>query len=189
MPQGGVAEGFVSVEFLEIEDFDYGTNWAAATIAGAGRAYKTYYDLRVATTPTALIMVNDTSPQRGGYAPAHAGHQTGLDVDLRLPRIKGGTEGGLTYKSTDIYDQATMREMLTALNAQSLVRLIRFNDEALVAEGLCQPDPPNPVGREEDPREHDDHAHVEIIPPPLGPPEMITLPTGGAGRLGPAPTF
>jgi peptidoglycan hydrolase-like protein with peptidoglycan-binding domain len=186
MPQGGVAEGFLNVEFLEIEDFDYGTNWAAETIAGAGRAYKTYYDLRVATTPTALIMVNDTSPRRGGYAPPHAGHQTGLDFDLRLPRLKGGTTGGLTYKEKGIYDQATMRAMLTALNTQSLVDRIIFNDPDLAAEGLCQRDPVKPGKKPEDPREHDDHAHVDIIPP-----EMITnLPTGGADyRLGPAPTL
>ena len=82
-----------------------------------------------------------------------------------------------------------MREMLTAVKAQPLVRLIYFNDEALVAEGLCRADPPNPVGREKDPREHDNHAHVDIVPPPLGPPEMITLPTGGAGMSGPAPTL
>jgi peptidoglycan hydrolase-like protein with peptidoglycan-binding domain len=159
-PQGSAAEGFYNVEHAEPEVFDYGTDWAADVIRGAGAAYKPYYDLRVATgTGTALIMINDVSPERGGDALGHKGHETGLDVDLRLPRVNGGTQGGLKYTDPD-YDQATMREMLRAVNDQSLVKIVRFNDPDLVDENLCVADTTG---------EHDNHAHVEIVPPLVGP--------------------
>jgi hypothetical protein len=158
MPAGSEAEGFENSERADLaSSYDYGTDWLATAIAGAGAAYKR--DWRDAHPTAALLTVNDTSLPRGAPQPGenalHAGHQTGLEMDLRLPRTDGAV-GGVTH-ADQLYDRDSMRAILNALRTQRLGSVL-FNDPVLIGEGLCTKW-----------EKHDDHAHVRIRPPDLGP--------------------
>lgn len=152
MPLGSAAEGFFNSEVADGSDnHDFGTAWLAATIHAAGARYRD--DFRAAHPNAALLTVNDASKPQGGDTPAHAGHETGLVCDIRLPRTDGGV-GGITTTSAT-YDHAAMRAMIVAFRSQPLADRIFLNDQQLINEGLCR----HLSG-------HDNHAHFEINPPP-----------------------
>lgn len=151
LPPGSREEGFFNSEVADGSDnHDFGTNWLADTITAAGAAYRDSFLAAHATA--ALLTVNDASRPRGGDTPAHAGHESGLVCDIRLPRKDGGV-GGIVVKSPT-YDRDAMRAMLQAFRAQPLADRVFLNDDELAAEGLCRP----LAG-------HDNHAHFEILPP------------------------
>ncbi len=147
--------GFKNIELGEIDDdHDFGTTWLDSTIKNASRSYqKKYRSLH----NSSLVTVNDASPAKGGNSPDHSGHETGLNIDLRLPKTDHSevTPGGRTYKSSD-YDQAAARAIIKAFRSQELVNTeqIFFNDPDLISEGLCK----SLSG-------HDNHIHVGIKAP------------------------
>jgi hypothetical protein len=152
-PGGGADDGFVNLELRDLADHhDFGTSWMADTLADAGRWY---HDNHLGSTPgDAPITVNDVSLPRGGPTPDHAGHETGLEADLRLPRTDGTAPGGTTH-TTATYDRDATRAQLRALRHQPMVSRIFFNDPVLIGEHLCT----RASG-------HDNHLHVEIKPLP-----------------------
>lgn len=151
MPAGSRGEGFVNDELADhSDDHDFGTNWLADTLRGAGAKYKA--DFLSLHPGAAVLSINDTSLPRGGNTPAHATHESGLAVDIRLPR-RDGTVGGITVALT-AYDRSSMRAMLTAFLAQPLAKRVLLNDSVLRAEGLCS----FADG-------HENHAHFEVKPP------------------------
>jgi hypothetical protein len=152
MPAGSPEEGFVNDELADHSDHhDFGTNWLADTLRAAGAKYKA--DFLSLHPNAALLSINDTSLPRGGNTPAHATHESGLASDIRLPRKDGGV-GGITVAQT-AYDRSAMRAILRAFLAQPLARRALLNDSTLRAEGLCS----FAAG-------HDNHAHLEVKPPP-----------------------
>jgi hypothetical protein len=151
MPAGSKEEGFVNDELADKSDqHDFGTNWLADTLRGAGAKYKAEF---LSAHPNAAVLsINDTSLPQGGDTPAHATHESGLASDIRLPR-KNGKVGGIKV-ADPAYDQSAMRAMLKAFLAQELAKRVLLNDSVLRAEGLCG----SAAG-------HDNHAHFEIKPP------------------------
>lgn len=151
MPAGSTAEGFINDEIANTGDtHDFGTNWLADTLRAAGASYRDEY---LNDHPgAALLRINDTSLPRGGNTPNHAGHETGLVCDIRLPKTDGGV-GGITVSSSN-YDRDAMRAILKALKNQALADVILLNDATLRSEGLCR----FAAG-------HDNHVHFEIKPP------------------------
>lgn len=156
MPVGERALGFVNHDRADpTDDHDYGTSWMAETIRGAGAYYRDNY---LADTPTAsLLAVNDVSRPRGGDTPDHAGHETGMACDLRLPRTDG--DAGNVLVDDDSYDRDAMRGMLRAFRMQPNQTRVLLSDQILADEGLCTV-PADPAVREG----HRNHAHVEIGP-------------------------
>lgn len=153
MPSSGI--GYINHELEdESDNHDYGTNWMADTIVGAGAHYqKNFLDDNPKAAP---IAINDVSIEEGGKTKDHDGHQTGLSCDLRVPN-KDGTVGGIKNPNTNRqYDRDAMRAHLEALQAQPLVSLVLFNDETLIREGLCK----HAAG-------HGDHVHFQLNPKPL----------------------
>jgi len=152
LPAGAPELGYVNIEVTDpADDHDYGTDWLAAFIAAAGAHYRDNYR---ATNPTAaVITVNDASKPQGGDTPDHAGHETGLSCDLRLPRTDGTAPAGTTYQTAN-YDRNAARAVVNAFRAQPLFALAYFNDPTLIAEGLCA----QQAG-------HDNHIHVQMKPP------------------------
>jgi len=150
MPTDG--DGYVNYERQQTDDnHDYGTDWLAQAIVGAGKTYQVNY--RNANPGAAPIAINDSSLPYGGDTPQHAGHETGLVCDIRLPK-KDGTSGGITFNDAS-FDRPAMRAMLKAIWQQETVRAVFFNDPTLIREGLCV----FVAG-------HANHAHLEISPPP-----------------------
>jgi len=152
MPAGSRDEGFINDELADTSDqHDFGVSWLADALRGAGARYKA--DFLSVHPNAAVLSINDTSLPRGGPTPAHATHQSGLASDIRLPH-KDGTVGGITVGQT-AYDRSAMRAMLKAFLAQPLAKRVLLNDSVLKAEGLC-----NFASG------HDNHAHLEVNPPP-----------------------
>lgn len=152
MPKGSAAEGFINHDQIQGDNHDFGTNWMIETIQAAAQLYLTTH---ISSHPTAaLIQTNNLSQPKGGRTPSHQTHQTGLSCDIRLPR-KDGQSGGIVFSDAR-YDRQAMRAMLQAIHNQNKfgIRRILFNDFTLIAERLCTPAPG-----------HDDHAHIDIIPP------------------------
>jgi hypothetical protein len=151
MPNGSREEGFINFDNQQGDSHDFGVNWMIETIQAASQNYLTYLS---GHPNAALIQTNDLSKSMGGFTSAHATHQTGLSCDIRLPR-KDGKAGGIVW-SDDLFDREAMRAMLKAIRAQPKYKISRifFNDERLMAEGLCA----HAAG-------HDNHAHIDIVPP------------------------
>jgi len=146
--------GFTNIEIADpTDDHDWGTNWLDETVKAAANAYQTDYR---AANMSSLITVNDASRNKGVDTADHKGHETGLSVDLRLPK-KGvsGLSPPLSIPSPD-FDRAAARAILKAFRAQPLINKdhIFFNDQTLIDEGLCK----KLVG-------HNNHIHIEIDPP------------------------
>jgi N-acetylmuramoyl-L-alanine amidase len=154
MPAGSQTEGFFNYELSDQKDtHDFGTNWMANTIRSTAAYYRDNY-LKT-NSSAALFTVNDVSLAQGGNTPDHAGHEAGLACDLQLPK-KDGKAGGITYQDSQ-YDQNAARAVLKALNAQSNVTTIYFNDPVMTKADLCRTAPG-----------HDNHIHFEIKPPARG---------------------
>lgn len=151
MPAGSKLEGFINDELTDTTDnHDFGTNWTADTLRGAGATYKTDY---LKTHPkAALIHINDISMPQGGDTPEHATHECGMCCDIRLPRIDGGA-GGITIFNP-LYDRDAMRAIIKAFKKQKLARRILLADTELVDGVFCIFD-----------SKHGGHAHFEINPP------------------------
>lgn len=136
----------------------FGTHWLIDTIEEAGRNY--YHGYVKNNLQASVIHVNDLSEARGGKVADHAGHQTGLMADIRLPRVDGKS-GGISWNSPT-YDRAAARAIITAFRNTSIgVKHVLFNDETLMREGICRAS----AG-------HDDHIHLQIKIPS----KLIALP-------------
>ena len=149
-------DGFTNFERSDPEDtHDAGTSWVNQVIVDVAQSY--HNEFLDNNPDKSNISINDVSMLFGGTSPDHSGHQTGLDVDLRLPRTDGRS-GGIRWlrngELTPAYDREAMRRQLTAFQNHDLVDLVFFNDTELIREGLCQ----RVAG-------HDDHVHISIKPP------------------------
>ncbi|NER85221.1 MAG: muramidase (flagellum-specific), partial [Leptolyngbya sp. SIO1D8] len=132
---------------------NWGTHWLIDTIKLAGLHYEKNH--RKEDEKKALIHTNDLSLPKGGDTKDHEGHETGLLIDIRLPK-QDGTAGGITWESKKEYDRSAAREMIKAFRAQPLFESCFFNDKTLIGEGLC-----TKLGG------HDDHFHIKIKPPKI----------------------
>lgn len=100
------------------------------------------------------IGVGHISLRGGGDTPSHAGHETGLEVDLR-PVRGDGREAAVTIYDPS-YSRALTQELVNAIRANGVlpVRRILFNDTAI--PGVVEV--PN----------HHHHLHVDFAEPPAG---------------------
>jgi Mannosyl-glycoprotein endo-beta-N-acetylglucosaminidase len=147
MPNSDPSINFVNFERAQTnDDHDYGTSWLYDAILAIARDYHTK------SPSTAPFTINDVSIPHGGDTPDHHGHETGLMCDVNLPRTDGKS-GNITWNS-DIFDRNATRILIKAMRNYSLVRLVYFNDEELMNDGLCD----FALG-------HDNHIHFEINPP------------------------
>ncbi|MEQ9498050.1 MAG: chitosanase [Deltaproteobacteria bacterium] len=153
MPVGDRDGGFFNYEVATQpgDHHDYGTNWLADMITSAGQQY--FDEHRSRFPGSNPILVNDASLPDGHDTNQHAGHETGMSADLRVPNTDGDQNRGTVWSARD-YDRPAMRAMLKAFAAQENVGRVFFNDPVLIREGLC-----TSAGG------HDNHVHVEVVPP------------------------
>jgi hypothetical protein len=155
MPNTNAAISFRNQELEETWDHhDYGTNWLADMVLWIAKDYHDTY--RSKTKGSSAFSINDASLPHGGNTPDHSGHETGLMVDIFLPR-KDGLNGGIDYLDSR-YDRAASEAMLRSINRCPMVNKSRiyFNDPYLVQKGLCK-----------SVRGHHHHYHIEVIVPKL----------------------
>jgi hypothetical protein len=137
------------------DDHDFGTSWLADAILEIAADYHNTF--RVSNPSSAAFSINDVSKPTGGDTPQHAGHETGLMCDVRLPRTDG-QHGGITWESGN-FDRTAARALIKAMRRQKLVSQVLFNDatlrnETFLGQKLCNFAPG-----------HDDHIHFAIRPP------------------------
>lgn len=135
------------------DDHYFGTNWLVDTIKLAGEEY--YYNYLINNDSASVIFINEMAKPKGGQYKPHATHQTGLNVDIKLPKTDGSS-GGINYNSA-LYDRNACRSMILSFGYCSLVKAVRFNDPDLIKEGICT----FLTG-------HDNHLHIELTPPEIG---------------------
>jgi putative peptidoglycan binding protein len=144
--------GFYSIERLDqrSDDHDYGTSWLSEVLVFAGQRYQRDHRSK---RPSAMpILANDVSRDRCRDTPDHEGHETGLSLDVGLPRTDGKRSG--TFYTWKTYDRPATEAMLRAFLAHPRVAKIYFQDPVLIRKKLC-------VSR---PR-HGDHLHIQLKPP------------------------
>ena len=128
------------------------TTWMCDRIQLAGMAYKTKAML-VSNDPP--MWIRDLSPMVGGRASGHKSHQTGLDVDMRLPLLPPKTNAwdklaGNNYTALFHYEAALAQ--VESIKTMMNTKYIFFNDPRF--KHLCSKEP-----------NHGNHYHIRIKPP------------------------
>lgn len=122
---------------------NWGTAEAIGALEAAGEA--------VVAAGHGRVAVGDIGYEHGGDIADHQTHEHGLDVDLRPMRVaKDQCTWGTNIRLSS-YDRAATRDLVDAIRAAApgRVKLIYFNDPALIREG-----------RTVAYAGHDDHLHV-----------------------------
>jgi hypothetical protein len=149
MPDSDSAINFVNYELAQTNDHhDYGTSWLYDAILAIAKDY------HASSPSTAPFTINDVSLPHGGDTDDHHGHETGLMCDVLLPRLDRKA-GNTTWQEAN-FDRNAAQKLIEAMRRYSLVRLVLFNDKALINRGLCD----HAEG-------HDNHIHFEINPPTI----------------------
>lgn len=158
----------------EIGYHGYCTNWLKESFDLIGQHF---IDNRKSSM-IGKIAVNDCSPEHGGHTPDHSGHETGLQVDIRTPKIDKTSGGiniyvGVTDNNKNVseetgrtsftqthssYDRDANRQILKSIRAVMGQRIkgLYLNDFVLIDEGLCTYS-----------KGHYDHVHLTIKPPQM----------------------
>ena len=110
---------------------------------------------------------------RGGR-PEHLSHRTGLDIDIRLPRVVGDEERWGTTVYSEIYDRDAMFQVVLAFAAQDRVDTMRIADLRLIER--AQREAPEAYAKLVYAWDHDDHLHVDMRIDPVDPAEFGTSP-------------
>ena len=151
---------------------EHTTTWMLDAIQRTGRAYvanllKRHASVAVPMTAakvgllTAPLWIRECSSEKGGKIPGHGSHQTGLDVDMRLPMLPPNQWNQFMINFDDSrYDQESAMLQLQAIKSsmnlhRSLARKPLFNDPDLIKLRLCRKDNAT----------HRNHFHVRISPP------------------------
>jgi hypothetical protein len=153
-------------DFLE-DNGGFTTTWMRDALNAAGIAYRAQLvTLGIATMGIGLLAAKDSppmwvrecSPRKGGNAVGHASHETGLDVDMRLPLMapdhtKWTDLGGNGFKSKK-FNRMAAEMQLKAINLAMNPHIVLFNDPEFIRARLCTKYP-----------NHDQHFHIRIKSP------------------------
>lgn len=143
-------------------EHDFGTQFLKAAIKEAGRKFIENYwnnltdQQKQNYNQNPLIHTNDASWESGGDTDdEHETHETGLDVDIKVPK-KDGTAGGITWSDSN-YDRLCARAIAKAFSSLDSVERIYFNDDDIYQGS-------NHIDKVEFASGHDNHFHVVFCP-------------------------
>ncbi len=130
------------------------TTWMKERIERAGLAYKTKAIFLSNDPP---LWIRDMSPAMGGDAKGHKSHETGLDVDMRLPLLPPKSDvwdqlNNHTYTKYFYFDAAIAQ--VESIKMMMDTKYIFFNDPRFIKKGLTT-----------NQANHSEHYHVRIKPP------------------------
>ncbi len=143
-----------------IAHFDHGNSWTTTwmheRISKAGMWY--FGKALVARISDAPPMwIRDCSPAEGGRAGGHKSHQTGIDVDMRLPLLPPDTNKYDQLRGRDydrrFYRAAALIQVESIKNCMN-TKCIFFNDKEFRRKGLSTRQ-----------ANHSEHYHIRIKPP------------------------
>lgn len=132
------------------------TSWMYWRLVAAGVLYKGYAAAYgVADAPP--MWVRDCSPHEGGDAKGHKSHETGIDMDMRLPLLPPDTDKYDQLKAHD-YTKRFHREaallQVRAIKEVMNTKYIFFNDPEFIKKRLSTKQ-----------KNHSEHYHIRIKPP------------------------
>ena len=139
----------------------YATTWMRDSLVRAG----IYYSAITLLNPSPPMWVRDFSRYKGGKTKGHGSHQTGLNVDMRLP-VKDSIKydkhlhfkhGVNDKKYKKLFDRESAKAQLKAIKVcmtNNKKSKILFNDPELRKAHLCNHY-----------KNHGGHYHISILPP------------------------
>lgn len=143
----------------------YGTTWILDVITNAALAYSNSWQ-----PDYPLMMFRDCATAKGWAAKYHGSHQTGLDIDLRLPlRPIAGLPAslwdylGTKEKRTNHLYRDALEAQLRALVTQPLVQVIFYEDDTAPSGQAKLHSISNKINHQV--ANHANHVHVRIKPP------------------------
>ncbi len=151
--------GWTTTTALEPDDYKksnggYATSWLLDRLHWAGTAYRANALLDVSDAPP--LWVRECSPEKGGDAYGHKSHETGIDVDIRLPLLPPHTDEWFQLKGhnyTKFFHYEAAIKQCEAIKKWMDSRYIFFNDPRFIPQLTSQQD------------NHSEHYHVRIKPP------------------------
>lgn len=152
---GGTGLGWHSTRDYSENNGGYATSWLLERLKWTGMMYRAAALLNVSDAPP--LWVRECSPKIGGNATGHKSHETGLDVDIRLPLLPPKTNDwfqlkGHNYTKYFHYDAALVQCEMIKKHMQS--KYIFFNDPRFIKKRLTTHE-----------ANHSEHYHVRIKPP------------------------
>ncbi len=171
-PSGGKKEWDGGTPYRELNG-GYGTTWIYRVVTEVAMAYS---KCRISQYPD--MWVRDCAPKKGGRADFHGSHETGLDIDMRLPLrpimdhmpvspLHGPRPHPMwTFLKTkkdrkeQLYREALEYQLLL-LNNHARVLKIFFIDEPMKGvQNLTRK-----YGKVRIEEDHENHIHIRIQPP------------------------
>jgi hypothetical protein len=134
----------------------YATSWMLERLKWTGIAYRAAATFTVANAPQ--LWVRECSPKLAGKNPTgHKSHETGLDVDIRLPLLPPHTNDWFqlrehNYSKLFHFDAAILQCEMLKKHMDS--KYIFFNDPRFIKKHLTSQE-----------ANHSEHYHVRIKPP------------------------
>lgn len=132
------------------------TTWMFYRLHLAGLLYKGLV-LAYGVDDAPPMWVRDCSREKGGKTTGHKSHQTGLDMDMRLPLNPPDTNKFDQLKGHD-YDKRFHRAaallQVQAIKQVMYTKYIFFNDPEFIKKGLSTKQ-----------KNHSEHYHIRIRPP------------------------
>jgi murein endopeptidase len=160
-----------------MQNHDYGTNYLKKAIKKAARHFLDHWwsnlsqQEKTQRNNTALIRTVHASTQGGGDTAKHAGHEAGLDVDIRVLNLDG-TAGGCwndpclndstANSPRATYDRDAARAICEGFSSLDEVDRIFFNDPTINANAQSLNPPGNAVDKVRHLEYHHDHIHVDV---------------------------
>jgi peptidoglycan hydrolase-like protein with peptidoglycan-binding domain len=141
----------------DVDGFGYGAEQLVEVLTRVGTQYQEEFRTR---QPTAsLIHLNDVSQRNGGDNRDHATHESGLDLDIRLP-LTNGAAGGTIFGNN--YDRDAAFAMIKAFASDPNVERVIQSDPKIVemATGTTWAHKLRHGGRS-----HQNHIHIDVKPP------------------------
>lgn len=133
----------------------YATSWLLDRLKWTGIVYRTNALFSVSDAPP--LWVRECSPAKGGNASGHKSHETGIDVDIRLPLLPPHTNEWFQLKASNYsklfhFDAAIVQ--CETLKKYMEAKYIFFNDPRFISKHLTLHE-----------ANHSEHYHVRIKPP------------------------
>lgn len=133
------------------------TTWMHDRIIRAGFEYKAKA-INGGNWDFPPLWIRDLSPPNGGGATGHKSHETGIDVDMRLPLLPPNSHLWTRlqgHKYTEKFHRQAALIQVEAIWAKMDPKNVWFNDPEFAKKNLSSDKEPN----------HGNHYHIRIKPP------------------------